>query len=99
LTSTFLAILVTPSLYTLLDDLQNLVFRPSHTAPPVPTERHTVPAAEHAPAAPGPVLVATAVSQPTSHGNGHANGNGNGNGHTIEPAWLQKLKSGAFEDE
>jgi hypothetical protein len=32
-------------------------------------------------------------------GNGHSNGaNGHGNGHKPEPAWLQKLKAGSFED-
>jgi hypothetical protein len=41
-------------------------------------------------------LAAPAVSR----GNGHGNGNsGNGSGHRREPAWLQKLKSGAYEDD
>lgn len=84
LTSTFLAIFVTPSLYTLLDDLQSLVFRPGRARVPVPTER----VAEPAPVPVGAVAM----------GNGH-HGNGNGNGHNGEPVWLQRLKAGAFEDE
>jgi HAE1 family hydrophobic/amphiphilic exporter-1 len=86
LTSTFLAIFVTPSLYTLLDDLQSLIFRPGRAAAPVPTERVTVPAPEPVPVAAGNVLVATAP------GNGH-------NGHTVEPTWLQKLKTREFDDD
>src|SRR5207248_7159962 len=39
LTSTFLAIFVTPSLYTLLDDLQGVFFRAPKAAPEVPPER------------------------------------------------------------
>jgi HAE1 family hydrophobic/amphiphilic exporter-1 len=87
LTSTFLAILVTPSLYTLLDDLQNVFFRPSRAPAPVPTEHVTVPVPASAPVSSGAVLVATAP------GNGH----GNGNGHHVEPAWLQKLKAREFD--
>jgi hydrophobic/amphiphilic exporter-1 (mainly G- bacteria), HAE1 family len=90
LTSTVLAILVTPSLYTLLDDLQNVFFRPSRVPAPVPTEHVTAPVP--APVSAGGVLVATAP------GNGH-NGHANGNGHHVEPAWLQKLKAREFEDD
>src|SRR5207248_5322977 len=65
LTSTFLAIFVTPSLYTLLDDLQSKVFR--QRPEPIPRERLTVPApavSEPAVGAPVPVAagaVATSV--------------------------------------
>src|SRR5205085_2106872 len=84
LSSTFLAIFVTPALYTLLDDLQSIIFRRPAFAP-VPRERLQV--AEPRPA-PVPVPVAAGHA-----GNGH-NGS-NGNGHHVEPAWLQKLKAGA----
>jgi hydrophobic/amphiphilic exporter-1 (mainly G- bacteria), HAE1 family len=88
LTSTFLAIFVTPSLYTLLDDLQSVFFRAPRLVPAeVPSQRVTVPT-------PAPVPVAAAVAV---NGNGH-NGH-NGNGHAVEPAWLQRLKAGAFEDD
>jgi HAE1 family hydrophobic/amphiphilic exporter-1 len=90
LTSTFLAIFVTPSLYTLLDDLQSVFFRPARVPAPAPADRVTVP--EPVPVPAGGVLVATAP------GNGH-NGHANGNGHTVEPAWLQKLKAREFDDE
>ena len=92
LTSTFLAILVTPSLYTLLDDLQNVFFRPARVPAPVPTEHVTVPVPASAPVAAGGVLVAT------RGGNGH-NGHADGNGHSVEPAWLQKLKAREFDDD
>ncbi|MBV9328306.1 MAG: efflux RND transporter permease subunit [Chloroflexi bacterium] len=89
LTSTFLAIFVTPSLYTLLDDLQGLFFRPPRVAAPVPAERVQVPTPTPVPAATtGGVLVAT------GGGNGH-----NGNGHGIEPTWLQKLRMREFDDD
>lgn len=101
LSSTFLAIFVTPALYTLLDDLQNIIFR-THRTPVVPADRVVVPA-------PAPVPVAEGVVQVTvAHGNGHGNGangaNGvhgaNGaNGHKPEPAWLQRLKAGRFEED
>jgi hydrophobic/amphiphilic exporter-1 (mainly G- bacteria), HAE1 family len=96
LTSTFLAILVTPSLYTLLDDLQSVFFRPAHVSVPVPTEHVTVPAPAPAPApvASGGMLVATAPAR----GNGQ-NGHGNGNGHKVEPAWLRKLKAREFDED
>jgi HAE1 family hydrophobic/amphiphilic exporter-1 len=113
LSSTLLAIFVTPALYTLLDDLQNLVIRPKRPVV-VPSERVTVEAPTPAPA---PVPVAAGAVAMHADGNGHgnganghgngngANGNGNGanghngsNGHKPEPAWLQKLKAGSFED-
>src|SRR5438132_5993674 len=52
LSSTFLAIFVTPALYTLLDDVQSKIFRVAR-APAVPAERVPVQAA-----APAPVPVA-----------------------------------------
>jgi HAE1 family hydrophobic/amphiphilic exporter-1 len=104
LSSTFLAIFVTPALYTLLDDLQNLVIRPKR-APAAAAAAEV-----HAPTpAPVPVPIGaggapargngSANGNGHAHGNGHANGNGhsNGNGHA-EPTWLQRLKSGAFDD-
>jgi hypothetical protein len=95
LTSTLLAIFVTPSLYTLLDDLQSLIFRPARPVTAVPAERVAVPSPVPVGAAAGGATVALAASPRVSHGNGH----GNGNGHGAEPAWLQKLKSGAYEDD
>jgi HAE1 family hydrophobic/amphiphilic exporter-1 len=90
LTSTFLAIFVTPSLYTLLDDLQSVFFRPSRGPAPVPAERVAVPAPAPVPVAVGAVAVV----------DDHSGTNGrNGNGHTAEPVWLQRLKAGAFEDD
>jgi HAE1 family hydrophobic/amphiphilic exporter-1 len=91
LTSTFLAIFVTPSLYTLLDDLQNVVFRRPRATEPVPTERVAVPTPAPAPAPvpSGAVLVAAGA------GNGH-NGHANGG---VEPMWLQKLKAREFDDD
>jgi hypothetical protein len=41
--------------------------------------------------APAPALASTAIGH-----NGHANGS---NGRGPEPAWLQKLKAGAFDDD
>jgi HAE1 family hydrophobic/amphiphilic exporter-1 len=91
LTSTFLAIFVTPSLYTLLDDLQSVFFRPARPIAGVPVERVAVPAPE-------PALAAVGAPRPTA-GNGHGNGSGNGaNSHGGEPAWLQKLKSGVYDE-
>src|ERR1051326_926245 len=83
LTSTFLAIFVTPSLYTLLDDLQGVFFRRPKVVVPatVPSERVAIPAP--------PVPVGAHVATGNGH-NGH-----NGNGHPVEPMWLQRLKSGA----
>src|SRR5579859_3029962 len=102
LTSTFLAIFVTPSLYTLLDDLQSLIFRPGR---PVYVTTEQAPAPAPAPA-PVPVGARVATVSARGHGNG-ANGYGNGtnghgvdgNGHTAEPLWLQRLKAGRFDDE
>jgi HAE1 family hydrophobic/amphiphilic exporter-1 len=54
LSSTLLATFVTPSLYTLLDDLQSKVFRVAGIQP-IPRERYTVEAPE-----PAPVPVAAA---------------------------------------
>src|SRR5262249_34995121 len=71
LPSTFLAIFVTPSLYTLLDDLQSVFFRPSKRPAEIPSERVTVPV----PAVPTPAPVAVAAGH-TNGANGH-----NGNGH------------------
>jgi HAE1 family hydrophobic/amphiphilic exporter-1 len=90
LTSTFLAIFVTPSLYTLLDDLQSVFFRPSRAPEPVPTERVTVPTPAPSPVASGAVLVAAG---------GVGGHNGHANGHHVEPAWLTKLKAREFGDE
>jgi hypothetical protein len=101
LTSTFLAIFVTPSLYTLLDDLQSKVFRPAHVAE-VPAERVVLPAPSHViePVPVGAARAAVAVAEPANGHNGHTLPNGaNGNGHGVEPAWLQKLRSGAYEDD
>jgi HAE1 family hydrophobic/amphiphilic exporter-1 len=91
LTSTFLAIFVTPSLYTLLDDLQSVFFRPSRAAAEVPTERVAVPTP-----APMPVAAGAAPHASVATGNGQ---NGH-NGHArTEPTWLRILKSGSFEDD
>jgi HAE1 family hydrophobic/amphiphilic exporter-1 len=99
LTSTFLAIFVTPSLYTLLDDLQGLIFRPARPVSAVPAERVAVPSPVPVGAVAGGASVSLAAPA-VSRGNGHGNGNsGNGSGHRREPAWLQKLKSGAYEDD
>src|SRR5205823_4875037 len=111
LSSTFLAIFVTPALYTLLDDLQNLIFRifrPSR-APAGPLERVTAPAPAPLPVPAGPARVREVAA---GHGNGSGNGNGSGdghgnghngangaNGHNSEPAWLQRLKAGRFEED
>jgi HAE1 family hydrophobic/amphiphilic exporter-1 len=66
LSSTLLAVLVTPSLYTLLDDLQSLVFRPKRVA--VPRERLAV-----AVEAPRPVPAGVGAD-----GNGHRPPSANG---------------------
>jgi hydrophobic/amphiphilic exporter-1 (mainly G- bacteria), HAE1 family len=77
LSSTLLAIFVTPALYTLLDDVQSKVFRPSRK----PAVEHVGVSAE-APA-PVPIPVAVGAGSSTSHasGNGSSHANGNGNGH------------------
>jgi HAE1 family hydrophobic/amphiphilic exporter-1 len=93
LSSTLLAIFVTPALYTLLDDLQSLVFR-TPRVPVVPAERVAVPTPAPVPLAAGAAAVAVA------HGNVAGNGHGNGaNGHKAEPAWLQRLKAGRFDED
>ena len=97
LSSTLLAIFVTPALYTLLDDVQSKLFRPARVTSPVPA----VVAAQPAPV---PVAVGASVAShasPSKGGNGRNGGNGaNGaNGHRAEPAWLQRLKAGAFDDD
>jgi HAE1 family hydrophobic/amphiphilic exporter-1 len=105
LSSTLLAIFVTPALYTLLDDLQNLVFRTPPT-PVLAVERVPVPAPAPVPVAAGAAatVVAHGNGSGSGSGNGHGNGSGNGhgnaaNGHKAEPAWLQRLKAGRFEED
>jgi hydrophobic/amphiphilic exporter-1 (mainly G- bacteria), HAE1 family len=103
LSSTFLAIFLTPALYTLLDDLQSLIFRTPRAVSPVPSTLVTVEAPKPAVAAAGTLAMAV-----DTHGNGHGNG-ANGakganaanaaNGHKAEPAWLQRLKAGSFEED
>jgi len=92
LSSTFLAIFVTPALYTLLDDLQRLLFRPS---PAVSVPRVAVPEP-----APAPALASMATSH-DGHANGSsgANGSNGTNGSRPEPAWLRKLKAGTFDED
>jgi len=52
----------------------------------------------------------TAMAHGNGSGNGHGNGSGHGdgsgngqgnsaNGHKTEPAWLQRLKAGRFEED
>ena len=89
LTSTFLAIFVTPSLYTLLDDLQSLIFRPSRAAVPTPAERA---------AAPAPAGVPVAAGMASARTSGGGNGHGNGKGRPVEPTWLRKLKARDFDE-
>src|SRR6476646_518925 len=76
LSSTLLAIFVTPSLYTLLDDLQNLVLRkpkkPEMVLEPVPAPVPEAPVM--VPAGAGATVVAT--------GNGHNGHNGHNGAHT-----------------
>jgi HAE1 family hydrophobic/amphiphilic exporter-1 len=105
LSSTFLAIFVTPSLYTLLDDLQSLIFRPAQPAAPIPTERVALPTealVEPAPvgavAASGATVAGSQTFNP-GDGNGHGNGVDGHNGpNGSEPTWLQRLKSRSFDD-
>jgi HAE1 family hydrophobic/amphiphilic exporter-1 len=93
LSSTLLAIFVTPALYTLLDDLQNLVFRTPRVSD-VSAERVAVPTPAAVPVAAGSTTGAVA------RGNGAGNGHGNGaNGRKAEPAWLQRLRAGRFEED
>ncbi len=93
LSSTLLAIFITPSLYTLLDDLQNLVMRKPRK------EREAVLEQVPAPVAEGPVMVPAGGGTATAlaTGNGHNGHNGAHSG-TSEPAWLQRLRSGDFGD-
>jgi HAE1 family hydrophobic/amphiphilic exporter-1 len=90
LSSTLLAIFITPSLYTLLDDLQNLVMRKPRKQPEVVLEPVPAPVTE------GPVTV-PAGGVAVATGNGHNGHNGAHTG-TSEPAWLQRLRSGDFGD-
>jgi hypothetical protein len=96
LTSTFLAIFVTPSLYTLLDDLQNVFFRPARHAPAEAPIEVAVPAHTPVPVPAAAGAVALAEAHPGNGRNGH---NGSANGHAVEPTWLQRLKAGVFEDD
>jgi HAE1 family hydrophobic/amphiphilic exporter-1 len=89
LSSTLLAVLVTPSLYTLLDDLQNLVMRKPRLVPELALERVAAPVSE------GPVVVPAAAASSVASGHNGANG---ANGAKREPAWLQRLRSGDFQD-
>ena len=109
LSSTFLAIFVTPALYTLLDDVQSLLFRPSRAATvpprvpvaepahvPTPALASTSVASGHAGRAPGGTGYANGADGHGNGANGHANGS---NGRGTEPAWLHKLKTGAFDED
>ncbi|HEY3059856.1 MAG TPA: efflux RND transporter permease subunit [Chloroflexota bacterium] len=93
LSSTLLAMLVTPSLYTLLDDLQSKVMR-QKPMPELHLERVPAPQTE------GPVAVpvaAAVATQSDAAGNGHNGANGANGAHTVnEPAWLRRLRSGDF---
>jgi hypothetical protein len=93
LTSTFLAIFVTPSLYTLLDDLQSVFFKPATHAAPIPAQRLAAPKPVPAAVAAGPIAASTTRAHT---GTGHTNGS---NGHNGEPRWLQKLRTGEFDDD
>jgi hydrophobic/amphiphilic exporter-1 (mainly G- bacteria), HAE1 family len=83
LSSTLLAVFVTPSLYTLLDDLQNKVMRP-RTAPRLDDLQPYVGTSEPVPA---PMGVALAREGNGSHGNGDPAAAGTGG-----PAWLRRLR-------
>jgi hydrophobic/amphiphilic exporter-1 (mainly G- bacteria), HAE1 family len=93
LSSTLLAIFITPSLYTLLDDLQSKVMR-RKPMPEMALERVPVPQPE------GPVAVPVAAGVAThasAAGNGHNGASGaNGVKSGTEPAWLRRLRSGDF---
>jgi HAE1 family hydrophobic/amphiphilic exporter-1 len=78
LSSTLLAILVTPALYTFLDDLQDLVLKRRRPVV-IPRERVTVETP-----VPAPVPVGAAASAVPSG--------------SAEPAWLQRLRAGSFDD-
>src|SRR5438105_13854273 len=68
LSSTLLAVFITPSLYTLLDDLQSKII-PSRRAPELALEHVPAPVTE------GPVTVPVAAGA-GSHGNGANGANG-----------------------
>jgi HSP20 family molecular chaperone IbpA len=77
LSSTVLTLIVVPSLYTVMDDLQDKLFkRGRKTAPAVAPAYGPVPATEHAPTPAGPstvpMPVAAAASVPSHDGNGTA---------------------------
>jgi HAE1 family hydrophobic/amphiphilic exporter-1 len=97
LSSTFLAIFVTPALYTLLDDLQSFVLRRPAFAK-APRERVPV-TVEPAPVPVGARGTATAVALHGNGTNGHGNGMNGSNVQHAEPVWLQRLKAGSFEDD
>jgi hydrophobic/amphiphilic exporter-1 (mainly G- bacteria), HAE1 family len=88
LSSTLLAIFVTPSLYTLLDDLQNKIMRKPRLAAEVALPHVAAPVAE------GPVVVPVG----TVHKSANAANGANGANGKREPAWLQRLRSGDFGD-
>jgi HAE1 family hydrophobic/amphiphilic exporter-1 len=89
LSSTLLAIFVTPSLYTLLDDLQSKVLRQKR-APELALEPVPAPVAE------APVAVPVGASVATHASSHDGNGHNGANGARSEPAWLRRLKSGDF---
>jgi HAE1 family hydrophobic/amphiphilic exporter-1 len=95
LSSTLLAIFVTPALYTLLDDLQNKIMKPKRV-PAVPRERVPLPTVPLE--VPVPIAAAT-PSVGAVHGRGHGNGHNGASGQRVEPAWLQRLKAGRFEED
>ncbi|MDQ3811283.1 MAG: efflux RND transporter permease subunit, partial [Chloroflexota bacterium] len=96
LSSTLLATLVTPSLYSLLDDLQRLVLRQKRQ-PDVALEHVAAPPSQGPLAAPTPVATAMVGG---ANGVALTNGANGANGAAArpEPAWLQRLKSGNFAE-
>ncbi|MGI9146065.1 MAG: efflux RND transporter permease subunit, partial [Chloroflexota bacterium] len=102
LSSTFLAIFVTPALYTLLDDLQSLIFRKPRTAAAVPSTHVTVEAPSVAASKPVAVAARSLAIDDSAPAlaNGSKGANGaNGSAHKPEPAWLQRLKAGSFDED
>jgi HAE1 family hydrophobic/amphiphilic exporter-1 len=110
LTSTLLAIFVTPALYTLLDDVQSKFFRPPRLEPTrdqlgVPTAVATTRSAAGAARVEAAVGSGTAATAPAAgltrsgptRTNGHATAGGAAT--ATEPIWLRKLREGNFEDE
>jgi HAE1 family hydrophobic/amphiphilic exporter-1 len=91
LSSTLLAVFITPSLYTLLDDLQSKIIRPRR-APEVAVAHVPAPVSE------APVSVPVGAAVATAHADNGANGANGANGSHREPAWLQRLRSGDFRD-